>query len=72
MQRLIYPMDENLLREIKEKIPYLKSVEGGWRALFYHEASGTAGVLHRVVRIVLEQQKEIEELKEELEELKKR
>ncbi len=64
-------MDKKLLAEIEAKIPVVQSQISGWRSWLCHEANDTAGALLPVMRVVLEQQKEIDALKREVESLKR-
>ncbi len=59
-------MDKKLLNEIEAKIPIVQSQVNGWRSWLFYEAQDTAAALLPVMRVVLEQQKEIDALKKKL------
>jgi len=64
---------EELAAELLELMPKLKSAAHGWRSVLHEFQSGTtAKILWQVAQLILAQQQEIEQLKAELNELKKR
>jgi len=63
---------EELVAELKKVMSKLKSCISGWRAFLFHQAQDISTIVHPITQLVLAQQEEIEQLKAELRELKKR
>ena len=63
---------EELAAELKKLMPQIKSRGSGWGMFLNGYATYTTRKLYQVAQLVLAQQEEIEQLKAELRELKKR
>jgi hypothetical protein len=62
---------EELAAELEKLMPKAKSAVYGWRSILYEfQAGANAKVLWPIAQLVLAQQQEIKQLKDELEELK--